>query len=766
MQRRLLLNLSPIEFDEGKAPVEWIPFQSSDQLQSLRRDHFGTHVLRRHRAHIQAIAICRDAPSIGGTKEEVPLSANLPLVAALVRESLVNYLHGIGREVEGYHPIRFAAAGDRDNLLKAAANGQADNAPLDARPRYDLEVRTISLDRQNPFVGVAFNVRSIRRISGTCADWLARGLDVRGLYVGEERKADDPRLASHFRLLGRVHTVDGEELALEDARDNVRSVSSRLVKLESRLEAFHRCLAVLHGRDAATIEASLGKELSVLRSGPGRLERLTRTVGFLSARPFELLPGTSFRLKPFLEEGATNGFPTVHTAPKPTFVFDASGTRTDTWNDGGLRKHGPFSADVFTPSRPRICVICQATKKGQIDQFFHKFLYGVRPNAQGRDPFSDGFVRKYALEGVIHEYFLADGRSPQAYKRAARAALERQQEAGAKWDLALVQIDEDFHELQGDENPYFVMKATFLAQQINVQEFELETVTTTNETQLGYSLNNMALASYAKLGGTPWLLRTDRTRAHELVIGIGSASIGEGRLGSRERVVGITTIFSGDGNYYLSNTSKSVPITEYMDALLSTLRVGVERAKVAMNWQRRDHVRLVFHSFKPMKDVEAEAVKLFMTEVGDYDVDFAFIEIVEDHPYLLFDKGQEGQRVFSGKTPKGKYAPTRGWFFRISEYDVLLCLTGAKELKKSEDGMPWPVLIRLHRNSTFKDTTYLAKQAFLFSAHSWRSFFPSHLPVTILYSELVAKHLGKLSKLSWWNPDVMLGRVGETRWFL
>ena len=85
-------------------------------------------------------------------------------------------------------------------------------------------------------------------------------------------------------------------------------------------------------------------------------------------------------------------------------------------------------------------------------------------------------------------------------------------------------------------------KHAFLTHQIPVQEFTLETASLW-EGQLAYALNHMALATYSKLGGTPWLLRCDRAIAHELVIGIGSAQVGEGRLGNRERVVGFTTVF-------------------------------------------------------------------------------------------------------------------------------------------------------------------------------------------------------------------------------
>jgi hypothetical protein len=61
---------------------------------------------------------------------------------------------------------------------------------------------------------------------------------------------------------------------------------------------------------------------------------------------------------------------------------------------------------------------------------------------------------------------------------------------------------------------------------------------------------------------------------------------------------------------------------------------------------------------------------------------------------------------------------------------------------------------------------YLAEQAYAFACHSWRTFLPGSLPVTIQYSNLIANSLGKLSGLDRWNPDVMLDRIGKTMWFL
>lgn len=478
-----------------------------------------------------------------------------------------------------------------------------------------------------------------------------------------------------------------------------------------------------------------------------------------------MIPGVPFAINSFLSEQSEAKFPSIQYAPKTVYIFDPTGTHTDTWHERGLDNYGPYTASSFTPSQPRICIVCQKNRKGEIEQFLHKFFNGINISVKGRAPFAKGFARKYLLEGFSTEFFLTEDSSADAYHRAVRQAIAQQGEQGIKWDLAMVQIDEHFHKLHGEDNPYCLTKADFLAQQIPVQEFEMETVVL-SDNQLVYVLNNMALATYAKLNGIPWLIKANPTIAHELVIGLGSAYIGEGRLSKKERVVGITTVFTGDGNYWLSNLSEAVPIDSFADTLLSSLRGTINKIKHDLNWQQREHIRLVFHAFKPLKYAEIDAIKSLMKELGDYDVEFAFLHIVQDHPYVLFDEEQTGIQDYQTRTMKGIFAPIRGLFFRLSSNEVLISLTGAREVKRPQDGMPRPVLLRLHRDSSFHDTTYLARQVYHFSNHSWRSFFPAPMPVTILYSELIAKMLGQLAMIPRWNPDAMLGRIGRTRWFL
>jgi hypothetical protein len=763
---RFVLNITPVEFDDAELRVGVLPYESDDQLALLRSMHGETHVFRRvEGTRIEAVPFVPTAPDVGDSFKTVTLKKELGTAAALIRNALINHLHALPRKVCDYRPITFIADESKENLLQQVCPSTTTcPAWLSMCPMYEADVRIFRFDQRDPFVGMSLNVCTRRRIARSCHELLADGFPLEGYYVGKHLPNKDHRIQPRFRLVGRVENVENNRLMLSDHRPEEGAIDAVEAFIEAA--AFEPLVRHVFG-DAA--EATLDRLHGLLiqfRSGPARLERLRSICGYFSNHRLEIVPGVTFRATGFLSQTDRAAFPRIDKAPPVVYVFDHSGNKTQTWHDKGVDDFGPYSAPTFTPTRPRICVVCQRDHKGRIEQFVRKFLRGITAPGSRRSPFAKGFIRKYALEDATTDFFEAEGASAVAYQKAVWRAVAAQTERGFRYDLALVEIEERFHALTGAANPYLLTKAEFMSHQIPVQEFEIET-TDIPDNRLQYVMNNMGLATYAKLGGVPWLVRAHLPIAHELVIGMGSAHVGEGRLGDTERVVGITTVFSGDGNYCLSTLSRSVSFDAYGEELLNSLKSTFSRVSRSMNWQPKEHVRLVFHAFKPLKEAEEEAVKALITTLGDYDVEFAFLHVIEDHPMLLFDEAQKGEPAYDGRGGvKGVCAPTRGYFLRLSGHEVLITLTGAKEVKQASDGMPRPILLRLGRGSTFNDMTYLARQINTFACHSWRSYFPSPFPVTILYSELIARLLGHLSTLPQWNPAQMLGRIGETRWFL
>ena len=768
----LVLNFSPIKFDDAEIDAEMLPYGQDGEavLKRLRRQHLTTHVFRRDGPNtIVSVPVTADAPKLGDRPKKIRLRENLGLTAALIRNSIINYLSRLPRLVLKYDPIQFIA---QDDILRSSLpSGVSCPDWLAVRLLYEVAIRPVYFFKREPIIVAALDVRTTRIMDRTVADLVRDGFSPVGHYVGVRKsKFDDPRIVPAVEMVGKVQAVEGSRLSLVDARDDVQSIYSDQVWLEKR--AFPDCLAFVLQGNEKRVTAALEKARAELRSGQSKLQKISSVVEFFSSRRHILAPGISFEFGPLLD-GASRAFPAFETAPKPTYIYDQTGSKTETWNDGGLNKYGPYTSKVFTPNRPRLCVICQKSQKGTVEEFLHKFINGIvlpppPPGYNGRPQrkyFEKGFLRKYALQDVTYEFFLTEDRSARSYKEACRQALEKHG-AGIKCDLAFIQIEESFHDLPVGQNPYFIAKESFLTHQIPVQEFEIETAQKPDK-DLQYSLNNMALASYAKLNGIPWLLKANPTIAHELVVGLGSANVSESRLADHERYVGITSVFSGDGNYHLTNLSRAVTMDNYQAAFLDGLRKAVSKVQQDMNWRSKDQVRLVFHaSFKRFNKDEISAVKKLMSELGDYEVEYAFLQLSEQHPYLILDKEQKGVFDYETKRNKGVYAPKRAAALQLSNRDMLLCLTGPNEVKRPEDGMPSPLLLSLHADSTFSDMTYLTRQVFAFACHSWRTLLPGSVPVTIQYSDLIARTLGHLSLLDKWDPDVMLGRIGKTRWFL
>jgi len=481
----------------------------------------------------------------------------------------------------------------------------------------------------------------------------------------------------------------------------------------------------------------------------------------------EAVPGVKISLGRLLSSDQKGIFPATEIMPKPTLVFDPSGSRKDDWNERGLKKNGPYDQRTFTPKKLNIAVVCQAKHEGQVDRFVAKFLDGmpnIKSGQNGVARYGDGFLRRFHLEKPRVSFFTTRGASVADYAAASRDALAQAADEGFKWNLALVQVEEEFKSFEGEHNPYYATKSVFLKRDVAVQSVRLETMAQSDQ-QLVFSMNHMSLATYAKLGGTPWLLATQQTVAHELVIGLGSHSVAGSRIGAQRRYVGITTVFSSDGSYLLSDKTAVVPFEQYADALYETLKRSITTVRKQDNWRSTDKVRLVFHMFKPPKDTEAEAIKRTVDALGLADVTFAFVHVAPSHPYVVFDNTQKGIGYRDPK--KGVLGPSRGLHIKLGDYESLVVFSGASELKQITDGMPRPCLLKLHRLSTFKDMTYLARQAFEFAGHSWRMLSPEPFPITIRYSDLIAERLTGLDGVPGWDAEaVQFGQIGRTLWFL
>ncbi|MBD8554581.1 hypothetical protein IFT84_08560 [Rhizobium sp. CFBP 8762] len=759
---QLSLNFAPLNIvGNTSVQVGRQPFDA-EHLADLRSDFVDSHVF--HRSGIDDtiidIPIVKDAQPLGNVHETLDLVNERRLWPTLLSASLLRAFGGL-RDILSDRPVSVVGPVGRGYLIHPELPEW-----IQRRTLLRFDTRTTYVDRKSTF-GLVCETKLKSFINAPCSVLLEHEIPIVGRYVTVRMPASDPRVLPRLRLVGKVVSKEGDILTLSDNAEGFETVNASEAYLEPRREIMEDCVNRLLGRSARGVLDEAERQAALFHSGPGRQGQIAEALKYLRQKAnLEAVPGANFVVGDLLSN-RSKSFPKTESIPQPSLLFDPSGTRRDTWKERGLKESGPFDQRTFSPKQLRIAVVCQARHEGRVDEFLAKFLEGmpsVLTGAKREARYGDGFLRRFQLDKPSVRYFTASGSSADDYLSASRTALSTSADEGFKWDLAIVQVEEDFKASDGGDNPYYATKSIFLKRDVPVQSIRLETMAQPAG-ELVFSLNHLSLATYAKIGGTPWLLAAQQTVAHELVIGLGSHTEATSRIGTGKRFVGITTVFSSDGSYLLSDRTAVVPYEDYAVALYETLKRAITTVRTQDNWRSSDKVRLVFHMFKPLKDIEAEAVERVVRDLHLQDVTFAFVHVAPDHPFIIFDHDQKG---YGFRDPrKGVLGPSRGLHLKLGDRESLVVFSGASELKRPEDGMPRPCLLKLHRLSTFTDMTYIARQAFAFAGNSWRTMSPEPFPITIRYSDLISERLTGLAAVPGWDAEaVKFGQIGRTLWFL
>lgn len=728
----IVLNAFPLKVPELELEALQVPYDK-ETLDDFRSQFGLTHSFRRQGDNILIFSGDGTFP-VSGTLQTIAFKDNFSIFCSLVKDGLTRHLAGLGRNPSGFNPIELVSSKPEDNLLVRIL-GEA--YPFKICAKYTINTRTV---KGRPCLVIDCSTRTI--LKENCLFFLNAELDLLGRYVVTEQED------GYRKLLGSVSACKGETLHVTKPDGQVKQVVAKDIFLESSRENFDAYLLHTHGAQKEPIGERVRQAIHVFNGGENKKARIDILKKYIQSKTITLIDGTRIEIEeaPDIQNDCTQML-------KPVLVFNDNGEAD--WTEKGLTQYGPYTKRTFDRNDPSICVICAQHDKGRVEQFVRKLLKGISNSKY----FSNGLEGKFTLGTSRVEVFTTATDSVEAYKHAIETAIRKKADGVGRWDLALVQVRQSFKKLEVTENPYYLGKNLFFLHQIPVQDFTIELLMQPDYS-LGFSLNNMALACYAKMGGVPWLLKSSPTLSHELVIGIGSADIGHERGADNQRIMGITTVFSGDGSYIVSNTSKAVVPEAYCDALTSVLGETIDKIQNRMNWQKGDTIRLIFHAqVKKFNKEEIAAVRTVVDKYSDYQIEYAFLKVSEDHGLHMFDSSTAGAQ-------KGKLAPQRGKTFKLSKHEMLVYLIGQRELRHDTDGHPRGLIIDVHKDSTFKDIKYLSAQLHSFASHSWRSYFPNPLPVTISYSELIARNLGWLNQLPGWSDSVMIGKIGQSQWFL
>ncbi|MCW5691011.1 MAG: hypothetical protein KIT48_01460 [Pseudolabrys sp.] len=701
-------------------------------------------------------------PNVDGQQLTAPASQYGWLLRARVDDV-------IGVALPKYQPIRrrpFTFLAQRTELIAPAADAARIDDPLieqfTVTPRFVLSPKTFEpVDGQSK-LGLFINVEMQFDISAPLNELQSANVDLTGLHVVRRQPEPGKR-----RLVGRISRVDGNVTHLSESTEGP-SIQTDQIKLEGSKESVARCLTTILGLSRyRALMSALDDQQAGYLLGPDFDGVVTKLGALLAKTKLPIAPGQDAKIGDRIVLANSDTAETVYVAPPVDYVFDRTGAQSNAFAWPGLSQFGPFDRTTFANKSPRLLVVFPTSTQGKVETFLRAFRDGLGANYRG---FAKGFRDIFGLVNL--EFVMCPVQvqvSDRAGSEAAyRSAIEDRLSAGEDVQGAIVVLFEEHAHLKGLQNPYLRTKALLLTLGIPAQEVRMTTVTQMPGI-LQYTLQNFSVSVYAKLNGTPWTVNQDKAISDELVVGMGFAEFSGSRFEDRQRFVGITTVFSGDGTYLLGNVSKESNYADYPKMVRESMLSLLRELKTRNNWRPGDTVRVIFHAHRPLKRVDVgNIVFACVREIGAEQVlQMAFVTVSHDHPFIIMDRAEKGEPVKrDSDVMKGEFAPMRGTIARIGKTTRLLATNSHKLIKRVNSPLPAPLLISLHPDSTFKDVDYIAEQTLRFTSLSWRSTLPARTPVTIFYSERIAELLGRLKDVPDFSTTALSVKLKWSRWFL
>jgi hypothetical protein len=630
-------------------------------------------------------------------------------------------------------------------------------------------------------IGLVVDVLYTTRMEISAAEWVAAGLQesLRGTYVN--LLPDSPE-AARFpecvgRCVGRIDGFRGSDCVLADLRNpGLATTPLTSVAPEPSRVNLGKYLAARYEHAFANGEKALTQQLRELVRPQSRykfarglvLERLQPPESPYADDGLMVLPDVFVSFGD-MQPTSANGFP-VRRLTDPEFSFDAAGQKYGRRIDQGLERHGPYDQRRMSREEARLLVVVPAEHLGDAKLAMQKLLSGVPTQ---KNVFT-GLKRMYCLENLQVTYAVAASANMRDYAEAVNRAVREAPVSAPgtpRFHMLLTVIRESHRNLPTSENPYYQTKAlALITEGVPTQAVTVEKLRKRDD-DLQYILNTLALACYAKLGGTSHVLKLpnpDHDTPTELIFGIGRSSgsvLQSGRYGEREQTVGFATVFRANGEYLYNDSTPYCDDAQYEQALEATIRRTIERVVAFEQLPDGAPLQLIFHVSRRPGRREEQPILNAVGKLPRFKIKFALVHVNEDHHFQLFDlRNVKPRSFFGGPKPDAMYLPPRGLAVSIGPRERLVTFVGVDQYRGN--GSPAPLRITLDRRSTFTDIDYLTQQLYLLSFMSVRSLNPGVKPVTIAYAERLAQLTGQLRGVQQWTVQLIQQKLGRKLWFI
>jgi hypothetical protein len=400
--------------------------------------------------------------------------------------------------------------------------------------------------------------------------------------------------------------------------------------------------------------------------------------------------------------------------------------KTDASQFQGVKKYGPLK-DINTNSL--ICFIYRPENKAISYDLFYALKgdkYGTFPGM--KDMFSFSLGKEHVTGISIPDY------SEQSIS-AAIEQIKTIANARPILPLLIVPWSRLEHEEEGDKN-YFRIKHQFLSAGMPTQFVSLQRIR--GRDGLKWSISNIGLAVFSKLGGLPWRLQPTHDKC--LIIGIGQAH----RLsdqGGVSRYYAYSVLADSSGLYdSIKVLSRAEKENEYLHGL-------TEKIKQVILEKAAKYDRFVIHtSFKLRKNELAAITKGLEDIFNDTKKEIVVLKFNDNSRYFGFSLTSNSKVPFESSCVSLRKNQYLVWFEGLQYHTPTLRRRIAK-----------PMHIEFNYSSkelSDEDKISFLQDAINISGANWRGFNAKTSPISVYYAKIIADYIGHFDEYGLKEIDI------------
>ncbi|HOQ33355.1 MAG TPA: Piwi domain-containing protein [Candidatus Hydrogenedens sp.] len=254
-----------------------------------------------------------------------------------------------------------------------------------------------------------------------------------------------------------------------------------------------------------------------------------------------------------------------------------------------------------------------------------------------------------------------------------------------------------------------------------------------NKESLKWSVSNIGLQIFSKLGGIPWLVKPEKNRT--LIIGIGqSHELSQ----TNNNQFKITKYFAYSVLTDSSGLFKEIKSVGKYSEQQSYLKKLSEFISEIINNHINDYDNFVIHCPFKIKKYELDKIKETLSKLHSNNKRFVLLKINDNNIYFGFN-------LFVNSL-----VPYESTFLQLSENEFLIWFEGLQYhnplINKRISGPTHIEFYYTNKKLTLEDQKLFLQEVLNLSGANWRGFNSKSTPISIHYTRLVSKFIKCFSK--------------------